>query len=315
MATVDFRCFCSYEDHSLDFVSPTFVGLSPDGNYLLFGSSNDTLGEMLNVFSTQHMEVVKTLPIHDNCVYDYAFTHDSKRVCAIQSDNILIIYLDSLDSYIENEITTGYRSYSSAYSPIDDYFYVLIENDSMYNDDWYLFKIDPLSGEIIEEIPIPESDYHQVEISKNGMPVIRGARSLWFNDMSYMLPGISQEMYYDGEFDLFVIPITGPDKIGVFSPLYLDSKIYPETKRTNIITVSPNPFSTSTVLSYDLPKPSTIRITIFNQLGKQVDHIQQSQSAGKQRINWNAEGLPSGMYYFTLQAGEQVATGKMVLIR
>ena len=314
-ATVDFRCFCSYEDHSLDFVSPTFVGLSPDGNYLLFGSSNDTLGEMLNVFSTQHMEVVKTLPIHDNCVYDYAFTHDSKRVCAIQSDNILIIYLDSLDSYIENEITTGYRSYSSAYSPIDDYFYVLIENDSMYNDDWYLFKIDPLSGEIIEEIPIPESDYHQVEISKNGMPVIRGARSLWFNDMSYMLPGISQEMYYDGEFDLFVIPITGPDKIGVFSPLYLDSKIYPETKRTNIITVSPNPFSTSTVLSYDLPKPSTIRITIFNQLGKQVDHIQQSQSAGKQRINWNAEGLPSGMYYFTLQAGEQVATGKMVLMR
>ena len=77
----------------------------------------------------------------------------------------------------------------------------------------------------------------------------------------------------------------------------------------------PNPFSTSTTIEYNLRSPETVQITIFNHLGKQIEIIQQKQTAGKQQIIWNAEGLPSGIYYFTLQAGEQMASGKMVVAR
>jgi len=47
----------------------------------------------------------------------------------------------------------------------------------------------------------------------------------------------------------------------------------------------------------------------------QVDLIQEEQSQGKQQLRWDAEAQPAGIYFIRLQAGEQGATGKMVLMR
>jgi len=76
--------------------------------------------------------------------------------------------------------------------------------------------------------------------------------------------------------------------------------------------VSPNPFTTSTILSYTLSEPSTVTISIFNLQSQQVDKIIHEQLMGEQQVQWNAEGLPSGMYYFRIQAGDKVGGGKMV---
>lgn len=86
---------------------------------------------------------------------------------------------------------------------------------------------------------------------------------------------------------------------------------------SNLITayVYPNPFSTSTAFEYDLPQSSTVQITFFNHLGTQVDQIQQNQSQGKQQVTWNAKSQPAGIYYFRLEAGDQTASGKVVLVR
>jgi hypothetical protein len=43
-----------------------------------------------------------------------------------------------------------------------------------------------------------------------------------------------------------------------------------------------------------------------------VDEIKLHQPAGKQQVTWTPEKLPSGIYYFKLQARYQVATGKVV---
>ena len=79
--------------------------------------------------------------------------------------------------------------------------------------------------------------------------------------------------------------------------------------------IYPNPFTTSTTIEYQLDRPSAVTLTIFNHIGEQVEVIQQNQSSGKQSIKWLPQELPPGMYYFTLQAGAQVTTGKMVLMR
>jgi len=55
--------------------------------------------------------------------------------------------------------------------------------------------------------------------------------------------------------------------------------------------------------------------TIFNSQGQQVDEIKQKQPKGEQQVQWNAVGLPPGMYYFRIQAGDPVGGGKMVLMR
>jgi len=86
------------------------------------------------------------------------------------------------------------------------------------------------------------------------------------------------------------------------------------TFSTSLI-IKPNPFTTTTTIEYQLDQPTEITITIFNHLGKQVELIRQYQQQGKQQVVWNAVGLPAGMYFFTLKAGEQVAIGKIVLVR
>jgi len=80
------------------------------------------------------------------------------------------------------------------------------------------------------------------------------------------------------------------------------------------IQIYPNPFSTSTTIEYTLSQPQTITFTFFNQFAKEVDRIEQKQSAGKQQVVWTPE-LPDGMYYFRLEAGEQIESGKLVLVR
>ena len=79
--------------------------------------------------------------------------------------------------------------------------------------------------------------------------------------------------------------------------------------------IHPNPFNQTVTIEYELQQPAKIQITIYNHLGKQVDIIQQFQQSGKQSLQWQPQGLPPGMYYFTMKAGEHVATEKMVLAR
>ena len=76
----------------------------------------------------------------------------------------------------------------------------------------------------------------------------------------------------------------------------------------------PNPVTTSTTIEYQLVQPSEVTLAIFNHLGEQVELIRQYQQQGKQQVVWNAVGLPAGMYFFTLKAGEQVVTGKLLKI-
>ena len=82
----------------------------------------------------------------------------------------------------------------------------------------------------------------------------------------------------------------------------------------NIIT-SPNPFTTSTTLSYELQQPEKVFFSIYNQMGQLVYQTQENQPQGKQHLIWNAERYADGIYYYRLQAGEQAANGKIVKVR
>jgi len=55
--------------------------------------------------------------------------------------------------------------------------------------------------------------------------------------------------------------------------------------------VYPNPFTTSTTIEYELKHPEAIRITFYNQFGKQVDVIEVSQSQGLNKVVWTPENL------------------------
>jgi hypothetical protein len=79
-------------------------------------------------------------------------------------------------------------------------------------------------------------------------------------------------------------------------------------------TISPNPFTTSTTLSYTLDKPGNIRFTVYNVQSQIVFRMQEKQEQGEQKLKWIAEGLPAGMDYIRIQAGEKVGGGKIIKI-
>ena len=78
----------------------------------------------------------------------------------------------------------------------------------------------------------------------------------------------------------------------------------------------PNPFNPSTKITYTIPELSFITLKVYNVLGKEVSTlVSEEKEAGKYSVEFDAKGLPSGIYFYRLQAGDFVETKKMVLMK
>ena len=78
----------------------------------------------------------------------------------------------------------------------------------------------------------------------------------------------------------------------------------------------PNPFNPSTTIRFSLPESGNVRLEIFNILGEKVQTLLNGfGNAGIYKIEFNAGNLPSGIYFYQLQAGSFVETKKMVLLK
>lgn len=78
----------------------------------------------------------------------------------------------------------------------------------------------------------------------------------------------------------------------------------------------PNPFNPNTVISYSLPADGMVSLKVFNTLGQQVaELVNNVQNAGGHNVEFNAQDLSSGIYYYRLEAGSFVDTKKMILVK
>ncbi|MBI4546845.1 MAG: S8 family serine peptidase [Ignavibacteriae bacterium] len=78
----------------------------------------------------------------------------------------------------------------------------------------------------------------------------------------------------------------------------------------------PNPFNPSTVIHYDLPEDGWVTLKVYNVLGQEVRTlVHEAQAEGFKSIQLDAHTLPSGVYFYKLNAGHFTAIRKMLLIR
>jgi hypothetical protein len=78
----------------------------------------------------------------------------------------------------------------------------------------------------------------------------------------------------------------------------------------------PNPFNPSTTITFAIPQLAVVSLDVYNLLGQRVASlISKSLSAGVYNIAWNAGNLPSGVYFYRLEAGNFVQAKKLVLAR
>ncbi len=78
----------------------------------------------------------------------------------------------------------------------------------------------------------------------------------------------------------------------------------------------PNPFNPSTTIEFTIAKAGWVTLKIYNVLGEAVTELVAAQlNAGNYRYNWNAEGLPSGVYFYRLEAKGISQTKKLLLLK
>jgi len=78
----------------------------------------------------------------------------------------------------------------------------------------------------------------------------------------------------------------------------------------------PNPFNPVTTIQYELPKRSDVQINIYDLLGKKVTTlVSETQDAGFKSVQWDATSVPSGIYFYRLEAGNQTITRKLVVLK
>lgn len=89
----------------------------------------------------------------------------------------------------------------------------------------------------------------------------------------------------------------------------LDSKYYLEQNY-------PNPFNPTTVINFSLPASEFVVLEVFDALGRSVETlVKENLQSGIYTINFNADRLASGVYYYTISAGKFRKSKKMILLR
>ncbi len=77
-----------------------------------------------------------------------------------------------------------------------------------------------------------------------------------------------------------------------------------------------NPFNPSTTVVFGVPVKSQVSLKIFNSVGEQIAQlVNEVKPSGNYTVEFKAENLPSGVYYYQLRAGEFIQTKKMILVK
>ncbi|HRN27460.1 MAG: T9SS type A sorting domain-containing protein [Ignavibacteriaceae bacterium] len=78
----------------------------------------------------------------------------------------------------------------------------------------------------------------------------------------------------------------------------------------------PNPYNNSTKISYEIPVQSNVSIILYDVLGREVATlVNEVKQSGKHQFNFVEKNLVSGVYFYTLRAGNFVQTKKMILLK
>ena len=83
----------------------------------------------------------------------------------------------------------------------------------------------------------------------------------------------------------------------------------------------PNPFNPSTMIRYEIPGQARndnmlVVLKVYDVLGNEIATlVNEEKPAGTHEVKFSATALPSGIYFYRIQAGSFIQTKKMILLR
>lgn len=78
----------------------------------------------------------------------------------------------------------------------------------------------------------------------------------------------------------------------------------------------PNPFNPTTKIKFSIPKESNVKLVVYNMLGQTVSTIYDGRlDVGTHYVEFNGSSIPSGIYFYRLEAENFVKIKKMTLVK
>ncbi len=78
----------------------------------------------------------------------------------------------------------------------------------------------------------------------------------------------------------------------------------------------PNPFNPATTISFILPAKTYVKLSVYNSLGQKISTLISNElDSGMHSVVFDAKNLPSGTYFYTLEANNFITTKKMTLVK
>jgi hypothetical protein len=226
--------------------------------------------------------------------------------------------------YLDDE-TTGWLSGGDSYSvtdaiggTTDDTLY----QTERYGDFGFAIPIDNASYDVVlkfAEIYQDNPGARVFDVEMEEERVIRNLDLIFRTDKYTAYDVVMPVEVIDGELNIDFITVANNAKLstlevreegaGVKDPAKIPSKYFLSQNY-------PNPFNLSTSIQYGLPKTSQVQINIYNVSGQKVDFIvNEKQKAGYYSVDFNAESLSGGIYFYKIEADGFSRTKKMVLAK
>ena len=219
-------------------------------------------------------------------------TEEDEQICLIKTDSsgneewTQFFGNDIVDDEGHDVILTSDGGYAVTghFSDLGSGFYklILIKTDSLGNEQWTYILGSP--------------DY-----SQSAHSVVQT-----FDDGYAMTGG---NTFY-GLSDVFIVRLA-PEPVSVS-----DKSVFIQRGGISFSNPQPNPFNTSTLITFTLPAAEEAALRIFDIGGREVITLARGGlSAGTHYVEWDASAMTSGIYFARLQGGDFTATKKLLLLK
>lgn len=121
--------------------------------------------------------------------------------------------------------------------------------------------------------------------------------------------------YKPGEFHVYTTKKLETPEQGILLGIN-DENNFSKPITFNLENNYPNPFNPATTINYSIAKESKVKLSIYNALGENVRTlVNEIQGEGYYSTYFDASGLPSGIYFYKIEAGNYVSAKKMILMK
>jgi hypothetical protein len=233
-------------------------------------------------------------------MYDHWF-HEGDADWYIDTETAFSGLNSARSGYIETPNVSAGVTYSllrtTFESVVDDTLAFAYKISSQYESDGFEIMIDE------RWVDFPDSRWSgEVDWSFAEYPLKAGKHSIEWDYFKYEYDQSGKDAAW---LDIIKIPgvITSIEEIVVPS-------------ETQLIGNYPNPFNGTTSINYKLANLSDVKLSVFNMKGEFVSElVNEKQNRGEYNVNFNAFNVNSGVYFYRLETGLEVQTGKMIYLK